>query len=163
MFKELKLEHKIKYYKEDVRDLLKMTELILNEKPDFLFHLAAQPIVSISYIDPIETISSNVMGTTNILEALKKTNHKCSAIIITSDKAYDNIEQILGYKEDDKIGGIDIYSGSKGSAELIINSYFHSFFKNDKCNIKLAKCYKDQFFVRPTDKKILKMLNFYNP
>ena len=138
MFKELKLEHKMKYYKADIRDLFKMTEIILNEKPDFLFHLAAQPIVSISYTDPNETISSNVMGTTNILEALKKTNHKCSAIIITSDKAYDNIEQILGYKEDDKIGGKDIYSGSKGAAELIINSYYHSFFKNDNCNIKLA-------------------------
>lgn len=138
MFKELKLEHKIKYYKEDVRELPKITDIFSNEKPDFLFHLAAQPIVSISYIDPIETISSNVMGTTNVLEALKKINHTCTAIIITSDKAYDNIEQILGYKEDDKLGGKDIYSGSKGAAELIINSYYHSFFKQSKKNIKLA-------------------------
>ncbi len=138
MFEELTLEGKIKHYKEDIRDLNKMTEIVSNEKPEFLFHLAAQPIVSISYSDPIETISSNVMGTTNILEALKISNHKCTAIIITSDKAYDNIEQVWGYKEDDKMGGKDIYSGSKGAAELIIKSYYHSFFKNEDSNIKLA-------------------------
>lgn len=138
MFEELKLEKKIKHYQEDIRDLPKMTEIIKNEKPEFLFHLAAQPIVSTSYNDPIETISSNVMGTANILESLKVSNHKCTAIIITSDKAYDNVEQVWGYKEDDKMGGKDIYSGSKGAAELIIKSYYHSFFKQDKCNVKLA-------------------------
>jgi CDP-glucose 4,6-dehydratase len=138
MFEELKLEDKIKHYMEDIRDLPLMTKIISDEKPDFLFHLAAQPIVSTSYSDPIETISSNVMGTANILEALKVSNHKCTAIIITSDKAYDNVEQVWGYKENDKMGGKDIYSGSKGAAELIIKSYYHSFFKKDTCNIKLA-------------------------
>jgi len=138
MFEELKLEDKIKHYQEDIRNLSKMTEIISHEKPDFLFHLAAQPIVSTSYNDPIETISSNVMGTTNILEALKISNHKCTTIVITSDKAYDNIEQVWGYKEDDKMGGKDIYSGSKGAAELIIKSYYHSFFKTKNSNIKLA-------------------------
>lgn len=138
MFEELKIDAKIKHYIEDIRDLSKMTEIISDEKPEFLFHLAAQPIVSTSYSDPIETISSNVMGTANILEALKISNHKCTAIIITSDKAYDNIEQVWGYKEDDKMGGKDIYSGSKGAAELIIKSYYHSFFKKDDCNIKLG-------------------------
>jgi CDP-glucose 4,6-dehydratase len=138
MFEELELESKIKHYIEDIRNLDKMVEIISSEKPEFLFHLAAQPIVSTSYSSPIETISSNVMGTANILEALKLSNHKCTAIIITSDKAYDNVEQVWGYKEDDKIGGKDIYSGSKGAAELIIKSYYHSFFKKDTCNIKLA-------------------------
>jgi len=138
MFEELKLEAKIKHYKEDIRNLSKMVEIISSEKPDFLFHMAAQPIVSTSYIEPIDTISSNVLGTANILEALKFSNHKCTAIIITSDKAYDNIEQVWGYNEVDKMGGKDIYSGSKGAAELIIKSYFHSFFKNDSSNIKLA-------------------------
>lgn len=138
MFEELKLEWKIKHYQEDIRNLDKMIKIISTEKPDFLFHLAAQPIVSTSYSDPIETISSNVMGTANILEALKISNHKCTAIIITSDKAYDNVEQVWGYKEDDKMGGKDIYSGSKGAAELIIKSYYHSFLKNEKCNVKLA-------------------------
>lgn len=138
MFEELKLEKQIKHYTEDIRDLATMTSIISKEKPDFLFHLAAQPIVSTSYSDPIETISSNVLGTANILEALKISNHICTAVIITSDKAYDNIEQVWGYKEDDKMGGKDIYSGSKGAAELIIKSYCHSFFKKDSCNIKLA-------------------------
>ena len=138
MFKELNLEEKIKHYEEDIRDLSKVTEIILDEKPDFLFHLAAQPIVSTSYSDPIETISSNVMGTANILEALKTSNHNCTAIIITSDKAYDNVEQVWGYRENDKMGGKDIYSGSKGAAELIIKSYYYSFFKKENCNIKLA-------------------------
>lgn len=138
MFEKLELSSQIKHYVEDIRDLKKMTDIIVNEKPDFVFHLAAQPIVSRSYSDPIETISSNVMGTTNILEALKVSNHLCTAIIITSDKAYDNVEQIWGYKEDDKMGGKDIYSGSKGAAELIIKSYYHSFFKSKESNIKLA-------------------------
>ena len=138
MFEELKLKIKIKHYEEDIRNLSKMTEIISSEKPEFLFHLAAQPIVSTSYSNPIETISSNVMGTANILESLKLSNHKCTAIIITSDKAYDNIEQVWGYKEDDKMGGKDIYSGSKGAAELIIKSYYHSFLKKEDCNIKLA-------------------------
>ncbi|PHS55797.1 MAG: CDP-glucose 4,6-dehydratase [Sulfurimonas sp.] len=138
MFKELDLEKKITHYQEDIRDLEKMIEIISIEKPDFLFHLAAQPIVSTSYTNPIETISSNVMGTANILEALKLSNHNCSVIIITSDKAYDNVEQVWGYKEDDKMGGKDIYSGSKGAAELIIKSYYFSFFNNKESNIKLA-------------------------
>lgn len=138
MFEELKLKDKITHYQEDIRNLSKMIELVSSEKPDFLFHLAAQPIVSTSYSDPIETISTNVMGTTNILEALKSSNHKCTAIIITSDKAYDNVEQVWGYKEDDKMGGKDIYSGSKGAAELIIKSYYYSFLKNENSNIKIA-------------------------
>ncbi|BDY04068.1 CDP-glucose 4,6-dehydratase [Ferrimonas sp. YFM] len=138
MFEELKLQSQIVHYKEDIRDLGKITQIVEGEKPDFLFHLAAQPIVSTSYSDPIETISSNVMGTANVLEALKVSNHKCTAVIITSDKAYDNVEQVWGYKEDDMMGGKDIYSGSKGAAELIIKSYFHSFFKADHCKVKLA-------------------------
>lgn len=138
MFEKLELSNQIKHYVEDIRDLKKMTDIIVNEKPDFVFHLAAQPIVSTSYSDPIETISSNVMGTANILEALKVSNHLCTAVIITSDKAYDNVEQVWGYKEDDKMGGKDIYSGSKGAAELIIKSYYHSFFRSKESKIKLA-------------------------
>ena len=138
MFEELGIKNQIKHYDEDIRDLSKMIQIISDEKPDFLFHLAAQPIVSISYDDPIETISSNVMGTANVLESLKASNHLCTSVIITSDKAYDNVEQVWGYIENDKLGGKDIYSGSKGAAELIIKSYFHSFFKSEKCNVRLA-------------------------
>lgn len=138
MFQELKLEQHITHYEEDIRDLEILKRILKEEQPDFLFHLAAQPIVSLSYSDPIGTLSSNVMGTANVLEALRISNHTCTAIIITSDKAYDNVEQVWGYKEEDKMGGKDIYSGSKGAAELIIKSYYHSFFKSPKCNIKLA-------------------------
>ena len=137
MFVELGLKNKIKNIKSDVRDLSKISKIILNEKPDFVFHLAAQSIVSTSYSNPIETITSNVLGTTNILEALRVSNHNCVAIIITSDKAYENIEQIWGYKENDRLGGKDIYSGSKSAAEIIIRSYFQSFLKY-KNNIKFA-------------------------
>ena len=115
-----------------------MSEIISIEKPDFVFHLAAQPIVSQSYKDPFETISSNVIGTTNILEALKLSNHNCVAVLITSDKAYDNIEQLWGYKETDQLGGKDIYSGSKAAAELIIKSYYFSFFTDVKSNIRIG-------------------------
>ena len=138
MFEELKLEKKTKNFFLDIRDLSAIEEILSIEKPDFVFHLAAQPIVSISYKDPIETIASNVLGTANILESLRKSNHNCVAVIITSDKAYDNVEQVWGYKENDKMGGKDIYSGSKGAAELVIKSYFHSFFKNEKSNIKIG-------------------------
>ena len=140
MFEELELENLITHYLEDIRDLDKMVEIFKAEKPDFLFHLAAQPIVSTSYNNPIETISSNIMGTANILETLRILDKKITAIIITSDKAYDNIEQIWGYKENDAMGGKDIYSGSKGGAELVIKSYFHSFFKNsDKIRLAIGR------------------------
>ncbi|MCF6235347.1 MAG: CDP-glucose 4,6-dehydratase [Gammaproteobacteria bacterium] len=138
MFEELDLQDKIKHYQQDIRDLDAIKKIISKEKPDFLFHLAAQAIVSTSYSDPIETISTNVMGTANILEALKEINPLCTAIIITSDKCYDNVEQIWGYKENDPMGGKDIYSGSKGAAELIIKSYFYSFFTEQECNVKMA-------------------------
>lgn len=138
MFEKLQLKDKITHYFTDIRDLEAVSRVVLSEKPDYVFHLAAQPIVSTSYIDPIETISSNVMGTANILEALKRSNHECIAVIITSDKAYDNVEQVWGYREDDKMGGKDIYSGSKGAAELIIKSYFHSFINKPECKIRLG-------------------------
>jgi len=138
MFEVLNLESKITHYQNDIRNLDQITNIISFEKPDFLFHLAAQPIVSLSFTNPIETISSNVIGTSHILEALRISNHKCTAIIITSDKAYDNVEQVWGYKENDTLGGKDIYSGSKGAAELIIKSYYNSFFKHKTSNIKLA-------------------------
>jgi len=137
IFKELDLKSKITDYREDIRDLDKIVEIISKERPDFIFHLAAQPIVSLSYSNPIETISSNILGTANILEALRVLDLPITAIMITSDKAYDNVEQVWGYKEDDKMGGKDIYSGSKGGAELVIKSYYHSFFKSNP-NIKLA-------------------------
>ena len=138
MFKKLKLGKTINHYENDVRDLDSVRNIIEKVKPDFIFHLAAQALVSVSYSNPIETITTNVIGTTNILEALKQSNHHCVGIFITSDKCYNNIEWEWGYKETDELGGKDIYSGSKGAAEVVFKSYFHSFFNSDKSNVKVA-------------------------
>jgi CDP-glucose 4,6-dehydratase len=140
MFAVLGLENKIKHCIQDIRELEKFESIIATESPDFVFHLAAQAIVSTSYADPLDTITTNVLGTTNVLEALKRVNPNCIAIIITSDKCYENVEQVWGYKENDPMGGKDIYSSSKGAAELIIKSYIHSFFNDDSTNIKLGVC-----------------------
>ena len=88
------MANRVNHIEANICDCENILKLIKEVKPDFLFHLAAQAIVSLSYINPIETITSNVVGTTNILEALRESNHKCTAIIITSDKAYDNVEQV---------------------------------------------------------------------
>lgn len=138
MFEELGLESDIKHHIADVRDLETIRSIILDFKPDFLFHLAAQPIVSLSYSDPLDTISSNVMGTANVLEALRSVEHHCNAVIVTSDKCYENVEWVWGYKETDHMGGKDIYSGSKGAAEVIFHAYQQSFFKDPNSKVRLA-------------------------
>ncbi|MDB4619137.1 CDP-glucose 4,6-dehydratase [bacterium] len=122
----------------DIRNASAIEQVILEAKPDFLFHLAAQPIVGASYDDPIETWSTNVMGTINVLEALRKVEHECSAVIITSDKCYDNVEWEWGYRENDALGGPDPYSASKGAAELAISSYVKSYFSGDDNTIRIA-------------------------
>ena len=115
-----------------------MIDRINQIKPDFLFHLAAQPIVLESYKNPLETINTNTIGTANVLEGLRKSNHKCIAIMITSDKCYDNVEWTYGYRETDRLGGKDIYSGSKGAAEIVIRSYVESFFRSSDSNVRIA-------------------------
>ena len=131
MFEEINLSNKINDIRLDVKDLDSVKKVINDCKPDFIFHLAAQAIVSKSYSDPVDTITTNVIGTMNILESLRYYDNSCTVIMITSDKCYDNVEWIWGYKESDHMGGKDVYSGSKGAAELIIKSYINSFFKND--------------------------------
>ena len=137
MFVEIGLETKIKHIIGDVRDLNSLTSVINNEKPDFVFHLAAQAIVSTSYADPVDTMSTNILGTMNILEAFRTYKNDCTIVMITSDKCYDNVEWIWGYRESDALGGKDIYSGSKAAAELVIKSYYNSFYKNSH-NIKIG-------------------------
>lgn len=122
----------------DVRNLDDVQAAITSHQPDFVFHLAAQPLVSLSYADPVETFTSNVVGTMNVLEGLRAVTWPCTAVLITSDKCYDNVEWIWGYRESDAIGGKDIYSGSKGAAELVIKSMFHSFFAKDDHPVKLG-------------------------
>lgn len=138
MFEELKLRDKIKYYEIDIRNFEQLKEAIVSEKPDFVFHLAAQAIVSTSYSNPLETIQVNAMGTAHVLESLRALTNKCVAIMITSDKCYENVEWCWGYKETDALGGKDIYSASKAAAEVIIHAYQKSFFADENGNVKIA-------------------------
>lgn len=121
----------------DIRDFKKLQKVVYKYKPDFIFHLAAQSLVIKSYKDPITTWSTNVLGTLNLLETLKKYKKKCIAIIITSDKCYLNLDQKKNYKETDTLGGHDPYSASKASAELLCFSEINSFFKKNK-KIRIA-------------------------
>ncbi|MCF7822827.1 MAG: CDP-glucose 4,6-dehydratase [Candidatus Marinimicrobia bacterium] len=122
----------------DVRDADAVYNAINSIKPDFIFHLAAQPIVLESYRVPLETFITNTMGTAHILDALRRINHTCTAVMITSDKCYDNVEWTWGYRETDHLGGKDPYSGSKGSAELVIKSYTESFFKKTESKVRIG-------------------------
>lgn len=121
----------------DLRDKKKFEQTVKIIKPDIIFHLAAQPLVSTSYKDPYATWSSNFLSVLNLCEIIKKYNKKLTCIIITSDKCYENLELKRGYKETDKLGGKDPYSASKGSVELLCRSYFNSFFQYNK-NLKFA-------------------------
>ncbi len=111
----------------DIRDLSKLNETFARYNPDIVFHLAAQPLVRLSYENPIETYDINVMGTLKVFEACRKANVK-AIVNITSDKAYENKEWIWGYRENDPLGGYDPYSSSKGCADLLVNSYRNSYF-----------------------------------
>jgi CDP-glucose 4,6-dehydratase len=104
---------------------------IFDFKPDFIFHLAAQPLVRYSYSNSLETHNTNIIGTANVLEATKKLNNKCIIICITTDKVYKNQEWEFPYRETDELGGYDPYSSSKAAAELLISSYRQSFFTNN--------------------------------
>ncbi|MFI5125154.1 MAG: CDP-glucose 4,6-dehydratase [Chitinophagales bacterium] len=138
LFKELELEKKTAHHFANICDGARMKEIFAQVQPDFVFHLAAQPIVSVSYEDPIETFQTNTMGTANILEALKTITGPCHAVIITSDKCYDNVEWIWGYRERDPLGGKDPYSASKAAAEMVIKTYFHSYFNKPGSKVRLT-------------------------
>ncbi|OUS31463.1 CDP-glucose 4,6-dehydratase [Gammaproteobacteria bacterium 45_16_T64] len=138
IFEELELEGKIEHHIADVRDVNKLREIVELFQPDFVFHLAAQAIVSVSYDNPLDTLSTNVIGTANVLEALRTLNKSCYSVFITSDKCYENVEWMWGYRETDHMGGKDIYSASKGAAELIFHAYQQSFFKESDSDIRLA-------------------------
>lgn len=112
----------------DIRDLQNMQSIFAEYKPEIVFHLAAQPLVRLSYEKPVETYESNVMGTVNVLEAIRATDSVKVGVMITTDKCYDNKEQLRGYKEDDPFGGYDPYSSSKGACEIAIQSWRRSFF-----------------------------------
>lgn len=112
----------------DIRDGEKLKEIFNEYKPEIVFHLAAQPLVRLSYELPVETYETNVMGTINVMEAIRATDSVKVAVMITTDKCYENREQIWGYRENEPMGGYDPYSSSKGCCEIAISSWRRSFF-----------------------------------
>ena len=114
----------------DIRHRDALCQCLKETKPDIVFHLAAQALVRKSYADPVTTFESNMLGTLNVLEAIRATDSVQAAVLITSDKCYRNDEWVFGYRETDHLGGYDPYSASKGCAEIIAKSYFESFFKD---------------------------------
>jgi len=122
------LSHKMVDIRGDIRDFEKFNSVVDEYKPEIIFHLAAQPIVRLSYDIPRETIETNVMGTVNVLEAFRRSQSVKILVVITSDKCYENKEWIWGYRENDPVGGYDPYSASKGVAELVSSAYMRSFF-----------------------------------
>jgi CDP-glucose 4,6-dehydratase len=125
-------------YRIDIRNGLALKEAIVAAQPDFVFHLAAQALVRRSYEDPIETWETNLFGTLHVLEALRNLDKSCAAVLITSDKCYDNVEWVWGYRETDQLGGPDPYSASKGAAELLIRSHIKSYFPEATSNVRIA-------------------------
>ncbi|WP_319579770.1 CDP-glucose 4,6-dehydratase [uncultured Methanospirillum sp.] len=116
----------------DIRDKKSLASYISEVKPDCIFHLAAQPLVRISYSQPLETFDVNVMGSINLLESIRILPNPCTVIMVTSDKCYHNYGQVWGYRESDPLGGNDPYSASKAAAEIVIASYRNSFFTPSK-------------------------------
>ena len=139
LFEKANLDYIVENNITDIKDTEKVIKTINKIEPDYIFHLAAQPIVSLSYSKTVETWNTNVIGTVNVLESLRLLNNECIGIIITSDKCYENQEWEWGYRENDLLGGADPYSASKGSAELAFSSYKKSFFSNPSDN-KIKIC-----------------------
>jgi len=115
----------------DVRDLESLRRVLAEVKPDVIFHLAAQPLVRRSYLDPVGTADTNFLGTINVLEAVRLERLRVGIVIVTSDKCYENREWPFAYRETDRLGGHDVYAMSKAAAELAVDSYRRSFFDTD--------------------------------
>lgn len=141
LFKILNLDKKIIDIRLDIRNLKKLKKIFKKFQPNFVFHLAAQSLVKKSFQEPIETFTTNTVGTLNVMESIKQLRGYCYSVIITSDKSYRNQEIKRGYHEKDLLGGTDPYSASKASAELVIQSYIHSFYqgKNNKKFFAVAR------------------------
>ena len=137
-FEAAKLNEELTDHRLDIRDFNRIESIIREVSPDFVFHLAAQPLVRESYNNPIDTFSVNMMGTIHVLESLRSLNKHCVAIFITSDKCYDNVEWTWGYRENDRLGGPDPYSASKGAAEIAIRSYVKSYFSKQGTKVRIG-------------------------
>lgn len=138
-FVRCNLQNELNHHEGDIRDLDRLKEYFQEVQPDIAFHLAAQPLVLLSYSDPVGTFQTNLMGVVNFFEAVRNTSSVKVAVNVTSDKCYENKEWLWGYRENEAMGGKDPYSASKGCAELITNSYLSSFFTNSTCKIASAR------------------------
>src|SRR4051812_17767075 len=127
LFQDLKLADRMVDERGDVRDLSAVTNLVATLKPDFIFHLAAQPLVRQSYLDPVATFTTNVTGSVNVMEAVRLSANRTAVVMVTTDKCYENREMDHAYRETDPLGGHDPYSASKAAAEIAITSYRKSF------------------------------------
>lgn len=127
-FEKLELDTKINHIEGDIRDSDHLRDALNDFQPEYVFHLAAQALVRPSYNDPVETFSVNIMGSVNLLDAVRTCDSVRSLVYITSDKCYENVEWVWGYRETDQLGGRDPYSASKAAAELTYSSYVRSFF-----------------------------------
>ncbi len=139
LFEQTGLAARIKWDCEDLRDADAVRRSLLASQPDFVFHLAAQPLVRLSYRKPTETWETNVMGTIHVLEALRRLDKICTAVLVTTDKCYENREWLHGYREEDPLGGYDPYSSSKAACELAIASWRRSFFRDHLVQIASAR------------------------
>ncbi|MBK8637467.1 MAG: CDP-glucose 4,6-dehydratase [Chromatiaceae bacterium] len=142
LFDQLGLADRLEHHILDIRDRDALAQRVLATEPDYVFHLAAQPLVRLSYAEPVETYATNVMGTVHLLDALRQLDARycadsqasrrtCAAVFITTDKCYENREWLYAYREDDALGGYDPYSSSKGAAEFAIAAYRRSYFNPD--------------------------------
>ena len=131
IFKKLKIYEVISFYNQDILDFKEVNFLVKKFKPDLIIHLAAQSIVAQSYVDPVDTFKINVIGSGNIIKIAKEQQIP-GLVYITSDKCYLNKETLATYKEKDQLGGIDFYSSSKASAELLFYSYYKNFYQKNK-------------------------------
>lgn len=139
LFQQLGLSAQMDDLRGDIRDSKKLLSEIDSCQPEFVFHLAAQPLVRYSYQHPVETYETNVMGTIHLLESLRTLNRRCVAIIVTTDKCYENREWVYGYRENDPMGGHDPYSSSKGMAELAVAAYRNSYFQSGQIRVATAR------------------------
>lgn len=138
LFEQLDLARRMLHNLGDVRDLVSLSAFVSETKPDFVFHLAAQPLVRFSYAEPVLTYATNVMGTVHLLEAVRTAKRPCIVVAVTTDKCYENQEWVHSYREEDPVGGYDPYSSSKGAAELVIGAYRRSYFSSAKSTVRLA-------------------------
>lgn len=143
LFNQLDLSSKLSSHQiADIRNQQILEEIIKSCQPEVVFHLAAQPLVRRSYKDPIYTWSTNVIGSLNLLEGLKIVENKCSVVMVTTDKVYENREWNYGYRENDKLGGHDPYSASKAATELAVSSWRKSFlWKESISDTEFSYCY----------------------